>query len=87
MLKTRLIHPEILTALAEAGHGARLLIADGNYPYSTGLGDATPLVYLNLAPGLVTVEQVLDVLLDAIEVEAAAVMVPFKGTATTEIYT
>ncbi|MGH3730655.1 MAG: RbsD/FucU family protein [Micromonosporaceae bacterium] len=87
MLKTRLIHPEILTALAEAGHGARLLIADGNYPYSTGLGDATPLVYLNLAPGLVTVEQVLDVLLDAIEVEAAAVMIPDPDAPTPQIHT
>jgi RbsD / FucU transport protein family. len=32
MLKTRLLHPEILAALGEAGHGAQVLIADGNYP-------------------------------------------------------
>ena len=35
MLKTRLLHPGILRALGEAGHGAQVLIADGNYP----LGD------------------------------------------------
>ena len=36
MLKTTLLHPEILNALAGAGHGAQVLIADGNYPASTG---------------------------------------------------
>ena len=35
MLKTRLLHPQILEALGEAGHGARVLIADGNYPLAT----------------------------------------------------
>ena len=45
MLKTRLLHPEILNALARAGHGSRVLIADGNYPFATeaapGWDDAT----------------------------------------------
>ena len=86
MLTTRLIHPEVLHALASAGHGARVLVADGNYPYSTGLGAATPLAHLNLAPGLLTVEQVLDVLLDAIPVEAASTMTPGPGAATPEIH-
>jgi L-fucose mutarotase len=35
MLKTRLLQPQILAALGEAGHGARVLIADGNYPLAT----------------------------------------------------
>ena len=35
MLKYRLLHPELLRALGEAGHGARVLIADGNYPLAT----------------------------------------------------
>ena len=35
MLKTRLLHPGILEALGEAGHGAQVLIADGNYPLRT----------------------------------------------------
>jgi len=38
MLTTGLIHPGILRALAGAGHGARILIADANYPHSTGIG-------------------------------------------------
>ena len=79
MLKTGLLHPGILAALGEAGHGARILIADGNYPLRTRSNDAAHRVYLNLAPGLVTVTDVLRVLLDAVPVEAAQVMVPESG--------
>ena len=79
MLKTGLLHPGILAALGEAGHGARILIADGNYPLRTRSNDTAHRVYLNLAPGLVTVTDVLRVLLDAVPVEAAQVMVPETG--------
>lgn len=80
MLKHTLLHPEILEALASAGHGSRVLIADGNYPASTKCGDNASLVYLNLTPGLPTVTQVLDALITAIPVEAAAVMEPADGS-------
>lgn len=79
MLKTRLLHPEILQALGEAGHGAQVLIADGNYPLLTRSSAAAHRVYLNLAPGLLTVMDVLRVLVDAIPIEAAQVMVPDSG--------
>lgn len=79
MLTTRLIHPEMLAVLAQAGHGARVLVADGNYPYSTHLAPDATVVWLNLAPGLVTVEDVLGVLLDSIAVEAAVTMRPDEG--------
>lgn len=79
MLKTRLIHPHILEALAAAGHGSRVLITDGNYPASTQLGENAELVYLNLAPGKLNVTEVLDILLTAIPVEDAAVMEPDEG--------
>ena len=71
MLKTKLIHPEILDALGSAGHGSKVLIADGNYPFGTGANPSAKRVYLNLAPGLVTVTDVLRVLVDAIPIEAA----------------
>ena len=74
MLKHRLIHPEISEVLARAGHHAKVLIADGNYPASTTLGPNARLVSLNLAPGLVTVSQVLEVLLTAIPVDAINTM-------------
>ncbi|MFN8531384.1 MAG: RbsD/FucU family protein [Anaerolineae bacterium] len=74
MLKTTLLHPEILETLAAAGHGSRVLIADGNYPFSTGSSPQAKRVFLNLAPGLLTVPDVLKVLITAIPVEAAFVM-------------
>ncbi|MCC7492472.1 MAG: RbsD/FucU family protein [Fimbriimonadaceae bacterium] len=74
MLKTRLTQPQILEALGRAGHGSQVLIADGNYPFSTKLGPRATLVNLNLCPGLVSVTDVLETLLTAIPVEQAAVM-------------
>jgi L-fucose mutarotase len=74
MLKGRLIHPDILFALGRAGHGSRILIGDGNYPFSTTLGKNARLVSLNLAPGIISATQALEALVSAIPVEAAAVM-------------
>lgn len=79
MLKTKLLHPEILTALGGAGHGSKVLIADGNFPFGTGANLAAKRVYLNLAPGLVNATDVLKVLIDAIPLEAAEVMQPPSG--------
>ena len=79
MLKGRLIHPELLRALGSAGHGAKVLLADGNYPVGTKAPPSAARVYLNLAPGLLTVTDVLGVLVHAIPVEAAEVMVPADG--------
>lgn len=69
MLKSTLIHPEILAVLGRAGHHARILIADGNYPASTKKGPNATLISLNLAPGLVTVSQVLETLLTAVPID------------------
>jgi L-fucose mutarotase len=74
MLKQTLLHPEILSVLARAGHHAKVLIADGNYPASTARGPNATLVSLNLAPGIVTVSQVLATLLTAIPVDAINTM-------------
>lgn len=74
MLKTQLLHPQILAALARAGHGSKVLISDGNYPHWTTRGPNAEVVYLNLAPGKPTVTEVLEVLLSAIPVEAAEIM-------------
>jgi L-fucose mutarotase len=76
MLLTELLHPGVLEALAGAGHGARVLLADGHYPASTATGERARKVHLNLAPGLLDVTTVLDVLLRAVPVESAQVMVP-----------
>jgi L-fucose mutarotase len=80
VLLTELIHPGILEALAGAGHGARVLLADGHYPASTATGPLARTVHLNLAPGLLDVTTVAKVLLRVLPVEAAQVMVPPAGT-------
>jgi L-fucose mutarotase len=79
VLKSKLLHPGILAALASAGHGSRVLVADANYPFVTGASGEVPRVYLNLAPDLLRVTDVLGVLVTAIAVEAAHVMVPEAG--------
>ena len=78
MLKSQLLHPEILAALARAGHGSKILIADGNYPASTTLGPNARLVHLNLSPGKMTATEVLAALVTAIPVEQASVMDSLK---------
>lgn len=79
MLKGKLIHPEILQALGQAGHGATILIPDGNYPFATGSNPAAKHVYLNLAPGMVSVTDVLEAVLSVTPVEAAHVMARHDG--------
>ena len=74
MLTSTLIHPEISAIVARAGHSSKILIADGNYPASSAIGPGAELVSLNLAPGLVTVSQVLRVLLTAVPIEAVNTM-------------
>ena len=69
MLKHQLIHPKINEVLGRAGHHARILIADGNYPASTKKGLNAELVCLNLSPGIVTVAQVLRAVLSAVPVD------------------
>ena len=80
MINTEIIHPEILKALAGAGHGSTVLIADGNYPVSTGAPSEAPRVYLNLAPGLLGIPDVLKHVAAAVPIEAAAAIVPDDGS-------
>lgn len=74
MNKQTLLHPQVTAALARAGHGSRVLIADGNYPFSTANGKNAEVVYLNISPGLPTVQDLLVPILETIVVERAAVM-------------
>lgn len=78
MLRHKLIHPELLYVLGKSGHGSKVLIADGNYPFITKLGKKATLVNLNLTPGLVSCTQALEALLSAVPIERAQVMEPMK---------
>ena len=81
MLRTRLIHPQILAALAEAGHGSQVLLSDGNFPHATATPPGARRVYLNLSPGRVTVTEVLAAMAPTVPLEAAAVMRPHDAEA------
>jgi L-fucose mutarotase len=74
MLKHLLIHPKINEVLGRAGHHAKVLIADGNYPASSKRGPNAELVCLNLMPGVVTCAQVLRAVLSAVPVDAIHTM-------------
>jgi len=79
MLKSKLLHPDILAVLGAAGHNSKVLIADGNYPFSTALGPRAELVCLNLSPGIVTATQALEAVVSAVPVQGASVMVPARS--------
>jgi L-fucose mutarotase len=80
VLRFPLIHPPLLAALAAAGHGSRVLIADSNYAHSTNVHPGAARIFLNLRPGLVTVDQVLEPVLSAVPIESASVMRPDDGS-------
>lgn len=80
MLRHTLLHPQLLGTLAALGHGSKVLIADGNYPFLTGANPSAVRVFLNIRPGMLTVDQVVEPLLSAVPIESAAVMVPPDGT-------
>lgn len=76
MLYGPMLHPQLLGALGRAGHGGRVLIGDANYPSMNGVNPSAERIYLNLAPGLLTVSQILDVVKETIPVEEVCIMVP-----------
>ena len=79
MLRGRLLHPDILRHLAAAGHGSTVLISDGNFAHATGPRPDAPRVYLNLAPDVVRVSDVLTFVLEAIPCESATLMIPDRA--------
>jgi L-fucose mutarotase len=81
MLKYRLIHPPLLGVLAAAGHGSKILLADSNYAHSTNAYSGAARIYLNLSPGLLTVDDVLRAIMDATPIESGATMRPDDGSA------
>ncbi len=86
MLHYRLTHPDILAALAGAGHGSTVLVADGHYPASTAAGPNAVQVSMNLTPGTVTVTDVLRAIEDAAPVESYTVMQPPAESGEPEIF-
>ncbi len=78
MLKTPILHPQILAALGRAGHSSKILIADGNYPHYTKRGPNAEVVFLNFAPGQLNVTDVLSGIANTVPIELAEVMEPAR---------
>lgn len=79
MLEFDLVHPQVLAALAAAGHGSTVLVCDGNYPAATATAPGAVRVHLGLAPGVLDAVTVVRALLTAVRPESAALMVPDDG--------
>ncbi|KAA2252235.1 RbsD or FucU transport [Solihabitans fulvus] len=80
MLRYPLLHPPLIGALASAGHGSRVVIADANYAHATNVYPGAERIYLNLRPGLIAVDEILTTLLTAVPVESATAMRPDDGS-------
>lgn len=74
MLKTAVIHPQILEALARSGHFAQVVIADGNLPVGAMTGPNSTTVHLNFRPGLLDAVTVLKGILEVCPIQGAIVM-------------
>jgi L-fucose mutarotase len=79
MLKTKLLHPEILGGLAAAGHLAKILISDGNYPSSTKPNPRAKVVWANFTPGVVDASTILRLVCGLVPIETVVVMAPAKS--------
>jgi L-fucose mutarotase len=80
VLRYPLLHPPLLRSLAATGHGSRILIADANYAHATNVAPTAEVIYLNLRPGLVGIDDILATLLTAVPLEAVHTMRPDDGT-------
>ena len=81
MIRQRLLHPPLLAALAGAGHGSQVLVADALYPHDVGANPSAARIYLNLTPGLVAARDVIELIADACHLEAALFMEDEHGAA------
>ncbi len=79
MLNSEIIHPELIRALAETGHGARILIGDSNYPCTTKSNPLARRIFLNFLPGLICGTDIVGAIARAVPLESAYYMTPPDG--------
>lgn len=83
MIKTDIIHPDLLQALAQCGHKANILIADANYSFLTNTFPKARIIWLNFTPGMIGSVIILEKILGYINMEKATLMaspVEFNNT-------
>jgi len=81
VLKIPVLHPEILAALASAGHLGKVLISDGNYPHNTRPNPRAKIVWANFIPGVVDAVTALKIVARLVPIEAVDVMEPQRSGA------
>ncbi|MFT2097473.1 RbsD/FucU family protein [Marinomonas sp. 2405UD66-6] len=74
MIKSKIIHPELLRCLANCGHKTKILIADGNYSFVTNSSPQANIIYLNFMPGMLASTDVMAGVCEMINVESATMM-------------
>lgn len=74
MIKSKIIHPELISTLAKCGHKTKILIADSNYSFVTNSSSNAIIIYLNLTAGMINCTDILDAVLTEINVESAILM-------------
>jgi len=74
MIKSDIIHPDLLQALAQCGHKANILITDANYSFLTNTSPQARIIWLNFSPGLIASAVILEKMLKYINVEKATLM-------------
>lgn len=79
MIRGGLLHPELLGALAAAGHGTKVLIADALFPQDTAVRPGARRVFLNLRPGTVSARDILRAVAATVDLEAAVSMSDADG--------
>lgn len=75
MLRSTILHPELLYGLSLCGHGSQILIADANFPVNTKTPPTAKKIFLNIAPGLVDATTILKLLMDIIPIESVTIMI------------
>ena len=78
MLKTPVLHPDLLHGLASAGHLSKILITDGNYPHADRIYPGTKIVWANFTPGVLGGNQVLKMVAQLVPIELVEVMEPAR---------
>lgn len=74
MIKSEILHPDLLHGLAKCGHKANILITDANYSAVTNVAKHASVVYLNLAVDLIRSPVILEKVLKYINVEKVTLM-------------
>ena len=74
MIKSKIIHPELLSCLAKCGHKSQILIADGNYSCVTNSPATANIIYLNFTAGMLSGTQVMEGVCDMLNIESALMM-------------